>query len=383
MGFKLYLNLMAGIYIHIPFCRQACFYCDFHFSTNLSTIERMTNSIAQESVIMSRYLPEEINTIYFGGGTPSLLPLPNLERLLNEIFKNYRIGVYPEITLEANPDDINQEKLLHWKELGINRLSIGIQSFNEKLLAFMNRVHTRNQAISCIEEAMKIGFTNLSIDLIFAIPGQSLQELENDLDLITRFRPVHIATYNLTIEPKTVFGNWHNKGKLVEVDQDKAARQYEIIMDYLVSQGYEHYEISNFALPGFQSRHNSSYWQHKPYLGLGPGAHSFNGQQRHFNVSNNSLFMKGIESGNPARTIEYLSPLDSINEYILTGLRSNTGCDLSQLQLLHKFNLWEKEKEVLQKYLKSGHLEVINNKLILTKKGKFIADQITSDLFQV
>ncbi|MFW5700047.1 MAG: radical SAM family heme chaperone HemW [Cyclobacteriaceae bacterium] len=374
---------MAGIYIHIPFCRQACFYCDFHFSTNLSIIERMTNSIARESVIMSQYLPEKINTIYFGGGTPSLLPLSNLEILLNTIIKNYKIEVCPEITLEANPDDINQEKLFHWKELGINRLSIGIQSFNQRLLTFMNRVHTRNQAISCIEEAMKIGFTNMSIDLIFAIPGQSLQELEHDLDLITRFRPVHIATYNLTIEPKTVFGNWHNKGKLIEVDQDEAARQYEIIMDYLVSQGYEHYEISNFALPGLQSRHNSSYWQHKPYLGLGPGAHSFNGHQRHFNVSNNSLFMKGIESGNPARTIEYLSSLDLINEFILTGLRSNTGCNLSQLQLLHKFDLWQKEKEVLQNYLKSGHLEVINNKLILTKKGKFIADQITSDLFQV
>lgn len=343
----------------------------------------MIDCIVKEAEMMQPYINEEVKTIYFGGGTPSILQSSQIWTILNVIKSNYNVISKPEITLEANPDDIKSDRLRDWHEHGINRLSIGVQTFNPRLLSNLNRVHTQKQAFEAIEQAQKAGFENLSLDLIFAIPGQSIQDLQQDLNTIDQFRVPHLATYNLTVEPKTVFGNWLNKGKLEEVDQDIAATHYELVIQFLMKHGYEHYEISNFALPGYHSQHNSGYWQHKPYLGLGPGAHSYNGNQRHFNIANNSLYMKGINNLNPVRNIEDLSIADKINEFILTGLRSSLGCDLQDLNNKYSFDLERRENKILSNYIKSGYLELEDNKLKLTGKGKFIADQITADFIQI
>ncbi len=374
---------MAGIYLHIPFCRQACYYCDFHFSTNLSQKSRMVNCIAKEAQIMHAYLNQPVKSIYFGGGTPSLLTEAELMHLIEQIFQNFTIDQYPEITLEANPDDIDAAKLAIWKKAGINRLSIGIQTFNPKLLKYLNRAHDAEQAKRAIYLTKKFGFDNLNLDLIFALPHQTIDSLKNDLNNLLYFEPAHIATYNLTIESQTVFGNWHRKGKLQKVSDDTAAKHYQVIIEELTRFGYEHYEISNFALPGKYSLHNTNYWQHIKYLGIGPGAHSYNGRQRHFNISNNALYMKGIEAGNLKQSIEELSRIDLINEFILTGLRSQWGCNLDLLAEKLNFDLQLMEKKTLHKYIDNGYLELNDNILTLTPRGKFIADEITSELFQL
>jgi len=374
---------MAGIYLHIPFCKQACYYCDFHFSTNLSQKSRMINCIANETDIMHDYINEPVQTIYFGGGTPSLLTEAELGILLEHVFQQYAVVEYPEITLEANPDDIDATKLAIWKKAGINRLSVGVQTFNPELLNYLNRAHNAEQAKQAIHLAKAFGFDNLNLDLIFALPHQTQDILKNDLNTLLYFEPAHIATYNLTIESNTVFGNWYRKGKLQQVNDDTAAKHYQLIIDELTRGGYEHYEISNFALPGKYSTHNTNYWQHINYLGLGPGAHSYNGKQRHFNISNNALYMKGVETGNLNQSFEELTRLDLINEFILTGLRSQRGCNLKLLSEKLDFDLAYIEKKTLLKYIENGYLELNNKILRLTPKGKFIADEITGELFQV
>lgn len=342
----------------------------------------MTQCLISEITSRAAYLENEpLETIYFGGGTPSLLTADELHSLLNTVREHYRIIPDPEITLEANPDDLTREKLRELRDAGINRLSIGLQTFDDGLLAFLNRAHDRKQAIECVERAHNAGFSNISLDLIYAIPGEPASRLDKDLAMITSLGAVHISTYGLTIEPDTAFGRWHRKGKLTPVDDDQAASDYMKIMAYLQAHGYEHYEISNFGKPGYHSRHNSSYWQQKKYLGIGPGAHSYNLESRWINVANNMKYMKGIEAGQPVFELEILTREDKINEFVLVALRTSAGIDLERLKQEYGYDLIGERGQYLAGCSDRGYTELRENRLKLTDKGKLLADQIAEDLF--
>lgn len=375
---------MAGIYIHIPFCRQACHYCDFHFSTNLTVRNELIAAIAREAFLQRDYLSHEnIETIYFGGGTPSILTGEELNFLLCEIQKYFAVSHNAEITLEANPDDLNKNKLVRLKNLGINRLSIGIQSFSNSVLSTLNRAHSAEMAKTCVKEAREAYFSNISIDLIYSIPGQNDREWISNIEQALGLYPEHISAYSLTIEDSTVFGNWTRKGKFTPMNDDYSATQMEILMDMLYKAGYEHYEISNFCLPGFQSIHNSSYWKQKKYLGLGPSAHSFDGTSRQYNISNNHLYVKALQKeGRIPFERENLTVADKINEYVMTSLRTSEGCNTKSLVKEYNFNLLDAKKEYIHNLVIKG-LATVDPELILklTRKGKLLADVIAADLF--
>ncbi|MEN7547744.1 radical SAM family heme chaperone HemW [Rapidithrix thailandica] len=373
---------MSGIYIHIPFCKQACYYCDFHFSTNTSRQVEMVDAICQELTFRKDYLQSPVKTIYFGGGTPSLLTDNQLIKILSTVYQHYFVDISPEITLEANPDDLNRNKLLQLKKAGINRLSIGIQSFHEPHLKFMHRAHSSNEAETCVKQAQDCGFDNITIDLIYAIPGGTHQLWEKDLNKAIALHTQHISSYCLTIEEKTVFGNWNKKGQLKPKEDEYAARQFEIMVERLTHNGFEHYEVSNFALPGYYSQHNSNYWKQTPYLGIGPGAHSFNLQSRQYNVSSNAQYLKALQEGTIPATKEILSKEDQINEYLLTSLRTQWGCNTNYLLEKLHWDLLTEKAAILNKYQKNGYLSISPQNIItLETKGKLIADQITADLF--
>lgn len=372
---------MAGIYIHIPFCKQACYYCDFHFSSYLALKEDLVDAMVKEIFLQTKYLSEPIDTIYFGGGTPSLLNDEELEKIFTALYKTFQISSNPEITLEANPDDLNSSKLAMLKSIGVNRLSIGIQTFNDPLLKFLNRLHSSQQAIKAYHEARLLGFENISCDLIYAIPGQSQEILANDLETLVRLSPDHISAYCLTIEERTVFGNWSRKNKFKQVDEEIAVSHTETVWQYLTHHLYEQYEISNFCQNEKYSRHNSSYWKDVSYLGIGPGAHSYNGKMRQYNISNNNLYIKSISKGENPTTLMDLSVVDSINEYILTSLRTKWGCNLDHLSNKFNFILPDQLKRKINKFEKEGLLIAITSSIILTEKGKLLADFIASELF--
>jgi oxygen-independent coproporphyrinogen-3 oxidase len=373
---------MAGLYFHIPFCKQACHYCDFHFSTNQTLKSELVDQLAAELILQKDYLQgERIETIYLGGGTPSLLSARELEILFTAIQKNYKVANSIEVTLEANPDDLSVEKLNDLKQAGINRLSIGIQSFDETVLKFLNRAHTAAEALDCIEAARKAGIQNISIDLIYSIPGQDDKTLKRNLTTALELQPNHISAYSLTIEEKTVFGRWANKGKLQAMDDGQSAQQFEFVMDLLIHYGYQHYEISNYCLPGFQSNHNTSYWQGKNYLGIGPSAHSYNGVSRQFNVSNNHLYIKSIQKGTVPFEREILTRENKINEYIFTTLRTEWGCNLNFLKERFGHDLAIQNKTYLHQLLSGSFITLKNDTLCLTRAGKLLADRIASDLF--
>ena len=384
-NYHLYLCMkMSGLYIHIPFCKQACFYCDFHFSTNQTYRHLLIQSLADEIRLQKDYLNgDTLETIYFGGGTPSLLNLNEFELLFETIQKYFKVDPFAEITLEANPDDLTRNKIQILKEFGVNRLSLGIQSFDDKVLTFLNRAHSAKDALACVELLRESGFTNLSIDLIHSIPGQEENTLMKNLEKALSLSPEHISAYSLTIEEKTVFGRWATGGKLKSLDETTSAHQFELVMNTLVEHGYRHYEISNFCKPGYHSRHNSSYWNQKKYLGVGPSAHSYNGVSRQFNVANNHLYMKSLqESKLPAET-ELLTRADKINEYIFTSLRTDDGCRLSYLKTTHNFDLLNSNESYLNKLLEDGKVVLQNEVLMLTHSGKLLADRIASDLFLI
>jgi oxygen-independent coproporphyrinogen III oxidase len=373
---------MAGIYIHIPFCKQACYYCDFHFSTNQEVRKSLVECIKDELIIQKWYLKNEmVNTIYFGGGTPSLLEEDELELILDTIRNHFELNTTIEITLEANPDDLSEHNLTYFKKLGINRLSIGIQSFHNPFLSFLHRTHSAEKAIEGIKNARKTGFNNISIDLIYAIPGETNEQWLDDIDQALALNPEHISCYSLTIEEKTVFGKWAAAGKLKVVNDDNAAQHLELLMEKLEANGYEHYEISNFAKPGFHSQHNSSYWNSEFYLGVGPSAHSYNGTTRQFNISNNHLYIKSIQQQQIPFEQETLSREDKINEYLLISLRTAKGANLLKLKTEYACDLLEKENAYIQTLLAKNLALLENNMLRLTKKGKLVADKIASDLF--
>jgi oxygen-independent coproporphyrinogen III oxidase len=380
--FLQYKKSMAGIYLHIPFCKQACHYCDFHFSTNHQTKQGLVEAMVKEIELRQAYLEgEEIETIYFGGGTPSVLAQTDIDHLLNTLRKTHTIKADAEITLEANPDDLTLIKLHALWQSGINRLSIGVQSFHTETLKFLNRAHDSASALQAIRDARQVGFKNISIDLIYAIPGETDAQWIYDIEQAVEFRPEHISCYSLTIEEKTAFGKWAATGKLKPEPDEVAARHFELLMDRLVASGYEHYEISNFSLPGLHSKHNSSYWRDKKYLGIGPSAHSYDGVSRQYAVANNHLYLRGIQEGVIPAEREILSRENKINEYILTSLRTSWGINLAHLTQQYHYNLHEQHALYLSILLEKKLATLANNTLRLTRTGKLLADKISSDLF--
>ncbi|MBN8719109.1 MAG: radical SAM family heme chaperone HemW [Sediminibacterium magnilacihabitans] len=373
---------MAGIYIHIPFCRKACHYCNFHFSTSLKQMPAMVSAIEQEILMRCRYLNgEKIDTIYFGGGTPSLLPEAAIASLLTYLDFLFQVDENAEITLEANPDDISKTKLKAWKRAGFNRLSIGVQSFSDSSLQWMNRAHHSAQSVEAVELAQAIGFSNISIDLIYGVPGMSDADWEQDVHKAIALQVPHLSCYALTVEPRTALDKMIRTKKSVDIDADTQARQFSILTQKLAEAGFEHYEISNFAKPGFRSRHNSSYWQGTPYLGLGPSAHSFNGTSRQWNTSNNALYLSCIKEEIVPCEQEILSSVQQLNEYIMTSLRTIEGIDLNRVATRWGNAQMDALLLTAGKYLESGRLTQIDQRLQLTEEGKFLADGIAADLF--
>ncbi len=371
---------MAGLYLHIPFCKQACHYCDFHFSTDQNSISSVCGAMAKELQLQKVYINEPLKTIYFGGGTPSLLSQRELSSLLDAIHKDYSVASDAEITLEANPDDLSLGKLRELKVSGINRLSIGIQSFDNDILKFLNRAHDSDAAESCLLQARDIGFRNISLDLIYAIPGLTEKRWEETLARALAFSPEHISSYALTIEARTVFGNWNKRGKLHMMEEEPAARQFEMLMNTLENSGYEQYEISNFCKPEFYSQHNSSYWKGASYLGIGPSAHSYNGHSRQFNVRNNAAYVRSIDIGKIPCETEVLTSENKINEYILTSLRTVWGCNLNILKTKLNDDLLQRRGEYLAVVQNRELIFIRGDILTLTRKGKLLADKIAEDL---
>jgi oxygen-independent coproporphyrinogen-3 oxidase len=373
---------MAGIYVHIPFCKQACHYCDFHFSTNTKLKAEFITALCDELVLQKDYLNgEQVETIYFGGGTPSLLTAGEISNILETIQGHFSTDSSAEITLEANPDDLTKNKLQALKTIGINRLSIGIQSFDDGILKFLNRAHNAGMALNSVNDARELGFENISVDLMFAIPGQDLTCWKKNIAKAIDLRPEHISSYSLTIEEKTVFGKWASQKKIHVPDDDVSATEMMTLIDVVESAGYHHYEVSNFAKPGYMSRHNSGYWKGKKYLGIGPSAHSYNGSTRQFNISNNPQYLKSLQLGRVDATLETLSREDQINDWILTTLRTSWGTDLQKLRREHAYDLLATHRAYVDSLI-DGNLAVLSNDiLILTKSGRLLADKIASDLF--
>ena len=380
---------MAGIYIHIPFCKQACHYCDFHFSTSLKKKEELIQCLANELELRKNELQNQtIETIYFGGGTPSLLTINELRFLINTVYENFKVVENPEITLEANPDDLlsvrAQSRTIfeNYKDIGINRLSIGIQSFFERDLKLMNRAHNSKEALECLTLATQ-HFDNISIDLIYGIPGLSNDEWIENIETALSFKVPHISCYALTVEPKTALETFIKKGIIDAVDDDLAQEQFNILVDKLEASGFVNYELSNFGKPNYFSKNNSAYWQGKPYLGIGPSAHSYSGDQRRWNVSNNTKYIKAIQKNELPSESETLSETDKFNEYIMTGLRTIWGISLEKVKDDFGENY---KKQLLQQseiYIKEHLLYIEDDKLLTTKKGKFLSDGIASNLFKI
>ena len=371
---------MAGIYIHIPFCRKACHYCNFHFSTSLGMMERMVDAIGQE-IIISASKEEKIQTIYFGGGTPSIVAPNLIKRLIDNMYKNYDVSPEAEITLEANPDDITLENAAAWKEMGINRFSIGIQSFFEEDLVWMNRAHDAQQSRKCIEIIREVGFDNFSIDLIYGTPGQSTERWIENLDIAFAYQVPHLSCYALTVEEGTALHHMIETRKKQQVDADEQSLRFELLVQKTKEAGYRHYEISNFAIPSKESKHNKSYWEGAIYHGFGPAAHSFDGKSRRWNVSNNMEYILSIEKNKLPSEIEVLSEVDQLNEYIMTSLRCDTGINKEFLT-----SRWGEERmhhirEEILKSIVEGRIVENESHIKLTDSGKFFADGIAASLF--
>ena len=372
---------MAGIYVHVPFCKVKCHYCDFHFSVQLKNRAALIGAICDELNIRQSYIGDEsVGTIYFGGGTPSVVELELIQDLLETIYKNYNVEANCEITLECNPDDLDQLKLEGLKSLGVNRLSIGIQSFNDEVLEFMNRAHSAVEATSSVQLAKAAGFDNITIDLIYGVPGTDMEVWKSQLNQMFALGVPHLSAYCLTIEENTVFGNWQKTGKLKPYEDQESLKQFQYLMDAMKENGYEQYEISNFAKPGFISKHNSAYWLGTKYLGVGPSAHSFNGANRSWNVANNPKYIQLVKRGESFNEQEVLSVKDQFNEHILTRLRTKWGLDLADLAEISDAMLTE-AMPVLMQHVAEGNLQKSGNTYTLTNQGKYIADGISVDLF--
>lgn len=384
---------MAGIYIHIPFCKQACHYCNFHFSTSLQYKNELITALLKEIELTPDFFPGAtasagmVETIYFGGGTPSLCTQDEIKKILGKVREIFPVSADAEITLEANPDDISEKKLQQWKEAGINRLSIGIQSFFEEDLAWMNRAHNSRQAWESLVLATRY-FKNITIDLIYGTPALTNEKWKQNVEKIIGLGIPHLSCYALTVEPKTPLQKLIREHKTPDVNPDQQSEQFLLLMEWAEQAGYEHYEISNFAKPGFRSRHNSSYWQAKPYFGFGPSAHSFDGRSRWWNVANNTKYMRSIEEDIIPFEKEALTATQQINELIMISLRTQEGLNLERITQnipgMNKEELAEVKAQLLKesiKYIRNGLMIREEEWLRLTREGRLLADGIAADLF--
>jgi oxygen-independent coproporphyrinogen-3 oxidase len=372
---------MPGIYIHIPFCKQACHYCDFHFSTSMKKKDEMVLALCEEIKMRKNEFQDElVETIYFGGGTPSILSLEEINLLIQTIFNHYQVIENPEITLEANPDDLNDEKIIELAHSSINRLSIGIQSFFEEDLKLMNRAHNAEEAKRCLQTATKY-FDNISLDLIYGIPEMSNEKWLENIQTALSFGIPHISSYALTVEPKTALHTFIKKGIIQEPNDDVAHEHFEILVEKLEEAGFIHYELSNFGKENFFSKNNTSYWLGKKYIGIGPSAHSYDGKSRGWNVSNNTLYLKSIQEGNLPMEKETLTQTDRYNEYVMTGLRTIWGVSLDRIEQEFGKTYLNYLQEQSAQYIEDHLLFVDENILRTTRKGKFLSDGIASDLF--
>ncbi|MGL2992578.1 radical SAM family heme chaperone HemW [Flavobacterium sp. TSSA_36] len=385
---------MAGIYIHIPFCKQACHYCDFHFSTSMKKKEEMVLALAKELQMRKSELLDcarsdkndaefsEVETIYFGGGTPSVLTTEEIEFLIAEVYHHYNVVENPEITLEANPDDLTSERIVELSKSSINRLSIGIQSFFEADLAMMNRAHNSAEAQKCLELATQY-FDNISIDLIYGIPGMSDEQWQQNIETALRFGVPHISSYALTVEPKTALNTLIQKGKIDAPKDEVAEAHFQILVETLDKNGFIHYELSNFGKENYFSKNNSAYWLGKKYIGIGPSAHSYDGISRSWNVANNALYLKAMQQDQLPNEKEILSTTDRYNEYIMTGLRTIWGVSLDSIEREFGELYLDYLIKQSEKFIKDELLAIENNILKPTSKGKFLTDGIASDLFYI
>ena len=374
---------MAGIYIHIPFCKKACHYCNFHFSTQTEYIQDFTHALVAEIKLQKNYLTAPIETIYFGGGTPSLLKKAELEMIIEALKANFNLASHFEFTIEANPDDINPVIAADWLALGVNRLSIGIQSFQAASLAWMNRAHSVEQSHAAIKIVQAAGFKDISADLIYGTPHLSDENLMADIATLIQYKVNHISCYALTVEEKTALHSMITKKQIEDIDTTKQARQFEIIVSALTAAGFEHYEISNFAMPGARSKHNSNYWNQVPYLGLGPAAHSFNGDQRQWNIANNSLYFQSIKNKLVPFELENLSLTQKFNEYMMISLRKSEGFSTHYIKDVFGEKYEAYVMSTSPKYIALGQLKPTEKGYTLTKEAKFFADGIASDFFWV
>ncbi|MES2514831.1 MAG: radical SAM family heme chaperone HemW [Bacteroidota bacterium] len=374
---------MSGIYIHIPFCKKACHYCDFHFSTSLQHKDTLVKSILTEIDLRNNYLPDkQIETIYFGGGTPSLLSEKETFLILEKIYKLYTVSQNAEITFECNPDDLSDEKLKELKRLEINRLSIGLQSFDEEELNWMNRAHTAKESEASVKRAQDRGFENITIDLIYGSKFSNIANWKKTLDKAIALDVKHISSYNLTIEEKTKLGHDLKAKKEVAIDDEKSSEMFLEMIDRLEKNNFIHYEISNFGKEGFFSIHNSNYWKGQHYLGLGPSAHSFDGVSRQWNVSNNNLYIKQVEEkGTAYFEKEVLTEKERFNEYVLTALRTIWGIDLNYLKTNFDPDFVKAFLTQIETYIQQESVLLKNKTYTLTEKGKLLADKIASELF--
>lgn len=372
---------MAGIYLHIPYCKVKCHYCDFHFSTQTDTVPRLVDAMLRELDMRSAYLKgESIRTIYFGGGTPSFLPDRYLLSLMERIRKLFSVEADAEITLECNPDDISKERLQTFKTLGINRFSMGVQSFDNDVLQFMNRAHTASEISQSIAWAKDAGFENITVDLIYGIPGKGLDYWRHQLDQWLDLQVPHLSAYCLTIEPKTYFGAMAKKGELRAQPDEQSIAEFTYLMDFCAANGYEHYEISNFAKPGFISKHNSAYWLGENYLGIGPSAHSYNQVSRGWNVANNANYIRLLNADAVYHETEVLTAENRCNDYLLTRLRTKWGIHWKDLEFIGEVRLRELQQKAAV-FLQAGLFRENAGTLVLTQKGMFRADGLAAELF--
>jgi oxygen-independent coproporphyrinogen-3 oxidase len=377
---------MARVYLHIPFCRKACHYCDFHFSTRLGGRDALVQALHDELVLRADFFPADtqLGSIYFGGGTPSVLSADQVSALVADIRTRWPLRAGAELTLEANPDDLGTAYLADLRAAGINRLSIGVQSFHAPELQAMNRSHDAQQARAAVEAAQAAGFDNISIDLIYGMPGSTMAGWEANVRTALSLGVPHISAYALTVEKKTALQHQVRQGKVEVLGDEAYVLQYFRLIELLEAAGYQHYELSNFALPGWRSQHNSAYWEGDPYLGLGPSAHSYDGFRRAWNVSSNAKYVQAIQEGSPAIVSEeLLSPTDRLNEYLMTGLRKADGIDLHRIQAEWGIDLLALEQAAIAEYQAEGWLSIQDGRLQLSRSGKMMSDQVIAGLFQV
>lgn len=377
---------MARVYLHIPFCRKACHYCDFHFSTRLGGRDALVQAIHVEIDLRTDFFPADtrLSSVYFGGGTPSVLAPAQVEALIQALDTRWLILPDAERTLEANPDDLSPAYLAELRARGINRLSIGVQSFHAADLQAMNRSHDARQAHDAVEAAFEAGFDNISIDLIYGMPGSTMADWEANVRAAIALGVPHISAYALTVEKKTALQHQVKQGQVQVMPDDAYVQQYFRLIEQLEAAGYEHYELSNFAKPGMRSRHNSAYWEGDTYLGLGPSAHSYDGKRRAWNVASNAKYVKAIEEGQPAiASEELLTPTDRLNEYLMTGLRKAEGIDLRHIRQTWGVDLSAVEAAAIAEHQAQGWIHLAEGRLWLSRSGKMVSDKIIADLFQV